>query len=126
MARKEDYAMASGQVKTVRVGLIQMRCEADPEANMEKALLHVRQAAAAGAHIVCLQELFRTPYFCQRQDLSTFDLAEPIPGPSTERIATRSAKFTVTKPDTLPCTPMIPVSKPDSRLGTTDRPTQRA
>jgi N-carbamoylputrescine amidase len=72
---------------TFTVALVQMRCEADAEANMEKALARIRDAATAGAQIVCLPELFRGPYFCQRQDPALFDLAEPIPGPSTERLA---------------------------------------
>jgi N-carbamoylputrescine amidase len=70
----------------VTIGLIQMRCDPRPEANMEKAVTRIRQAATAGAQIICLPELFRSPYFCQRQDPSNFDLAEPIPGPSTERL----------------------------------------
>jgi N-carbamoylputrescine amidase len=69
------------------VGLVQMRCEAAAEANMEKALGRVHQAAEAGAQIICLPELFRSQYFCQREDAKLFDLAEPIPGPSTERLA---------------------------------------
>jgi N-carbamoylputrescine amidase len=69
------------------VALVQMRCVADGEANLEKAIAKIREAAAAGAQIVCLPELFRGPYFCQREDPSQFDLAEPIPGPSTERLA---------------------------------------
>jgi N-carbamoylputrescine amidase len=73
--------------KPFTVALVQMRCDPQPEANLDKALARIRQAADAGAHIVCLPELFRAPYFCQRQDPSLFDLAEPIPGPSTERIA---------------------------------------
>src|SRR5580700_9292215 len=68
------------------VGLIQMRCAADTEVNLARAEDGVRRAAAAGANIVCLPELFRSPYFCQRQDPSIFDLAEPIPGPSTDRL----------------------------------------
>src|ERR1700751_5991584 len=69
------------------IALIQMRSDPQPEANLDKALARIRQAADAGAQIVCLPELFRTPYFCQREDPALFDLAEPIPGPSTERIA---------------------------------------
>jgi len=72
---------------TFTLGLIQMRCDAEPEANLDKAIARIRQAAQAGAQIVCLQELFRSPYFCQRQDPSLFDLAEPIPGPSTELLS---------------------------------------
>jgi N-carbamoylputrescine amidase len=69
-----------------RVGLVQMRCDADPEVNLGKAIGHIREAAARGAQIVCLQELFRSPYFCQREEARNFDLAEPIPGPATERL----------------------------------------
>jgi N-carbamoylputrescine amidase len=68
------------------LGLIQMRCDADPGVNLEKVVGRIRQAAKAGANIVCLQELFRSPYFCQRVDPSLFDLAEAIPGPTTERL----------------------------------------
>jgi N-carbamoylputrescine amidase len=72
--------------KSFTLALVQMRCDADADANLEKAVAGIRQAAKAGAHLVCLQELFRTPYFCQKQDPSLFDLAETIPGPSTERL----------------------------------------
>src|SRR3984893_14775666 len=75
------------------LGLVQMTCGPDPEANLEKALTRIRQAADKGAQVVCLQELFRSLYFCQRQDPGLFDLAEPIPGPSTERL-TRVARET--------------------------------
>jgi N-carbamoylputrescine amidase len=68
------------------VGLVQLRCRADPEANLERAVAQVHKAAAAGAQIICLPELFRTPYFCQREDPALFDLAEPVPGPTTERL----------------------------------------
>jgi N-carbamoylputrescine amidase len=76
----------AAQPDTFTLGLVQMRCEADPEANMEKAVAGIRKAAAGGAQIVCLQELFRGPYFCQREDAANFDRAEPVPGPSTERL----------------------------------------
>lgn len=69
------------------IALVQMRCSPDAEANLETALQRLRDAAKAGAQITCLPELFRTPYFCQKEDPSLFDLAEPIPGPTTERIA---------------------------------------
>jgi N-carbamoylputrescine amidase len=68
------------------VGLIQMTCEPGGDANIERAVAGIRQAAVDGAQIICLPELFRFPYFCQREDPSLFDLAEPIPGPSTERL----------------------------------------
>jgi N-carbamoylputrescine amidase len=69
------------------VGLVQMRMGAEPEANFEAAVRHIREAARLGANIVCLPELFRTQYFCQREDLRLFDLAEAIPGPSTSRLS---------------------------------------
>ena len=70
-----------------RLGLVQMRCGTDPEANVERAVAGIRDAAGRGAQIVCLPELFRTQYFCQREDPALFDLAEPIPGPTSERMA---------------------------------------
>jgi N-carbamoylputrescine amidase len=66
------------------IGLVQMRCGLDPKENLDKAAERVVEAAKQGAQIVCLQELFRSQYFCQKEDAATFDLAEPIPGPSTE------------------------------------------
>ena len=72
---------------TFQVGLIQLSCSPDPEANLEKAVQRSREAARNGAQIVCLPELFRTQYFCQREDPSLFDLAEPIPGPTTEAMS---------------------------------------
>ncbi|MFN8641815.1 MAG: carbon-nitrogen hydrolase [Candidatus Binatia bacterium] len=68
------------------VGLVQMRCGTDVQANLQRALAGIEEAAARGAQLVCLQELFRSPYFCQSEDTATFDLAEPIPGPSTAAI----------------------------------------
>lgn len=70
-----------------QVGLVQLSCSPDPDANLEKAVQRVREAARNGAQIVCLPELFRTQYFCQREDPALFDLAETIPGPTTEAIA---------------------------------------
>ncbi|HEV3083067.1 MAG TPA: carbon-nitrogen hydrolase [Gemmataceae bacterium] len=87
--------MSAQQAQSVALGLVQMRCQPDPDANLENAIGHIRQAAKAGAQIICLQELFRSQYFCQRQDPSTFDLAEPVPGPTTERLG-RVARETST------------------------------
>lgn len=81
--------------KTISVGLVQMRVSADPEQNFERAISLVRQAAKAGAKIVCLPELFRTPYFCQTEDHAHFQLAEPIPGPSTERLSRLAAELQI-------------------------------
>ncbi len=72
---------------TFRVGLVQMRCSDDPEANLRRAIEGLREAAGRGAQVACLPELFRTPYFCQVQDPSLFGLAEPVPGPTTEALA---------------------------------------
>src|SRR5580693_6198093 len=69
------------------LGLIQMQCGTDPGANLEKALLHIREAGKRGAQIVCLPELFLSPYFCKAHDINLFDLAEPIPGPRANRLA---------------------------------------
>lgn len=70
----------------VRLGLVQMTCEADAQKNLEKAEARVREAAQGGAQIVCLQELFTSLYFCQENDPKYFALAELVPGPSTERL----------------------------------------
>ncbi|HWH57876.1 MAG TPA: carbon-nitrogen hydrolase [Terriglobales bacterium] len=70
-----------------RVGLVQMSATPDPDKNLQRAIERLHQAAAKGAQIVCLPELFRTQYFCQREDAVLFDLAEPIPGPTTTRLA---------------------------------------
>jgi N-carbamoylputrescine amidase len=64
-----------------------MSATPDPAQNLERAIDRLRDAAAKGAQIVCLPELFQTQYFCQREDTALFDLAEPIPGPTTARLA---------------------------------------
>jgi N-carbamoylputrescine amidase len=74
-----------------RIGLIQMACSQDPNENLAKAEWRIREAAGNGAQIVCLQELFRTRYFCQEENSAWFDLAEPIPGPTTASL-TRLAR----------------------------------
>jgi N-carbamoylputrescine amidase len=71
----------------VKVGLVQMSCTADKQDNLVKAMQKVREAAAKGAQIVCLQELFTSLYFCDTEDYEHFALAEPIPGPSTDVIS---------------------------------------
>jgi N-carbamoylputrescine amidase len=70
----------------IRIGLVQMACELEPQANLEKAAIRIEQAASDGAQIVCLQELYRSWYPCQSEDDSQFDLAEPVPGPSSEAL----------------------------------------
>ena len=75
------------QANKTTVGLVQMSCEQKPEANLKKAILGIGDAAKRGAQIVCLQELFRSPYFCQTEDIELFKLAESIPGPSTDALS---------------------------------------
>jgi len=83
-----------------KVGLVQMSMSASPGENVEKAVARVRDAAKAGAEVVCLPELYRSPYFCQKEDQALFDLAEPVPGPSTEALgrASREAGVAVVVP----------------------------
>ena len=70
-----------------RVGLVQMSATPEPDENLQRGVDRVREAAARGAQIVCLPELFQTQYFCQREDAALFDLAEPIPGPTTAKLS---------------------------------------
>jgi N-carbamoylputrescine amidase len=71
---------------TVKVGLVQMSCSYSKEENLKKAMAKTREAAAKGAQIVCLQELFTSLYFCDIEDYENFKLAEPVPGPSTDAL----------------------------------------
>lgn len=75
----------------VRVALVQMRCGDDVAANIRTALARIGDAADQGAQIVCLQELFASRYFCQTEDHAYFDLAEPIPGPTTVALGEAAA-----------------------------------
>lgn len=72
--------------KLVKVGLVQMSCSANPDENLKKTIEKIRLAAEKGAQIICLQELFRSLYFCDVEDYDNFKLAESIPGPSTESL----------------------------------------
>src|SRR3989442_5310737 len=69
------------------VGLIQMSCSLDPNENLARAESRVREAAGRGAQIICLQELFRSQYFCREENAERFALAEPVPGPSSEALS---------------------------------------
>lgn len=71
-------------MRNVKVGLVQMSCTADVNDNLAKAIAKTREAAAQGAQIVCLQELFKSLYFCDVEDHANFSLGEAIPGPTTE------------------------------------------
>jgi N-carbamoylputrescine amidase len=79
----------------LHVGLVQMRCEADPARNLARAMDGIADAARRGAEVVCLPELFRTYYLCQSEDAQRFDWAEPIPGPSTDALAKQAADLRV-------------------------------
>ena len=83
------------KAKITRVGLVQMACSTDPAENLRNASRFIGKAAKQGAKIICLPELFRSQYFCQREDASLFDLAEPIPGPTTTAIGTVARKLNV-------------------------------
>ncbi len=79
----------------VKVGLIQMRCTAGKDDNLQKAMQKIREAAAKGAQIICLQELFTSLYFCDVEDYENFKLADPIPGPVTEQLASLAGELGV-------------------------------
>jgi N-carbamoylputrescine amidase len=77
------------------IGLIQMSCSPDPRENFAKAESRIREAAKKGAQIICLQELFRSQYFCREENADLFELSEPIPGPSSEALAKLSRELNV-------------------------------
>ena len=79
-----------------KVGLVQMSVGTDLDKNLARHVEKVGEAAKAGAQVVCLQELFRSPYFCQKEDAALFELAETVPGPSTEALAAAAKKANVT------------------------------
>src|SRR5213593_1540096 len=80
---------------TVVLGLVQTRCSPNPDANLKKTLRAAERAARDGAQIICLQELFRSQYFCQSADHKYFRLAETIPGPSTDAFQKLAKKHEV-------------------------------
>ena len=77
------------------IGVIQMRCSQDPSDNLENAIALIREAAAQGAQIICLPELFKTVYFCQEENHKYFQYAEPIPGQTTERLSALAKELQV-------------------------------
>ncbi len=79
----------------VHIGLIQSVSYNDPERNVSVAMEQIRQAAQQGAQIICLQELFRTPYFCYAEEHDHFRLAEPVPGPTIEQLQPIAAELKV-------------------------------
>ena len=79
----------------VKIGLVQMSCTSDKAANLKKAMDKIKEAAAKGAQIVCLQELFISLYFCDVEDYDNFKLAEAVPGPSTEALSKLAKQLNV-------------------------------
>ncbi len=79
--------MSRPPLRNLRLGLVQSAPLADPSENVKRAEESIRQAAAQGAQLICLPELFRTPYFPQEETAEHFEFAEPIPGPTTERLS---------------------------------------
>jgi N-carbamoylputrescine amidase len=88
-------SVPGGAPARVKVGLVQMSCTAAKRANVDKAIGLIGQAAAQGAQIVCLQELFAGHYPCQSEDHARFSEAEPIPGPTSEALAAAAARHGV-------------------------------
>jgi N-carbamoylputrescine amidase len=78
--------MTANRDSKFNIGLVQMKCSTDSGVNLQKAIAGIHEAAGKGAEIVCLQELFRSQYFCREENAALFSLAESIPGPSTEAI----------------------------------------
>ena len=83
------------QSKKFSVALVQMSTTPDPDKNLQRAIDKIHHAQARGAQVVCLPELFQTQYFCQREDPSLFDLAEPIPGRTTQALATLARQLRI-------------------------------
>ncbi len=83
------------QTSPIQLGLIQMKCDPDRPTNLSRASEAVRGAARQGAQVVCLPELFLTPYFCQSEDHRHFSLAEPVPGPTTDHFGRLAAELKV-------------------------------
>jgi N-carbamoylputrescine amidase len=81
--------------RKVRIGLVQVRGQGSAEANLAYTIEHIRAAAAGGAQIICTQELFTTSYFCRTQDPALFDLAEPVPGPTSDALAAVASELGV-------------------------------
>lgn len=79
----------------VKIGTVQMSCVKDKTTNLNKAIEKVKEAAKKGAQIVCLQELFTSLYFCDVEDYDNFDLAESIPGPSTDALSMVAKEYGV-------------------------------
>lgn len=78
--------MSAATTRKVRIALVQGREQGSQAADLDYTIARIREAAAGGAQVICTQEMFNTPYFCRTQDTEMFDLAEPIPGPTTDAL----------------------------------------
>jgi N-carbamoylputrescine amidase len=87
--------MSNTHSASVRIALIQGREQGSKQADLDTTIERIREAAASGAQIICTQELFNTPYFCRTQDTECFDLAESIPGPTTDALAAVAGELSV-------------------------------
>jgi len=83
------------RARTVRIALIQGREQGSQAADLTYTIERIREAAEGGAQVICTQEMFNTPYFCRTQDPALFDLAEPVPGPTTDALAVIAAELGV-------------------------------
>jgi N-carbamoylputrescine amidase len=92
LAAPRPLSYATEMAPPLKIALVQMRVEEDPARNLARALEKIDAAAQQGARVACLPELFRSRYFCQSEDTAKFDLAEPIPGESTEALAKLAAR----------------------------------
>ena len=90
----------------IKMGLVQMQMAAEPDLNLDAAINGVREAVKAGAQLVCLPELFRTYYFCQSEDPTKFELAEAVPGPTTETLGALALDLGVVVPGEFIVTPL--------------------
>ncbi len=95
MIIKQWRCVVPAPTHPVTIGLIQMQATCQPQLNLQQAVDNIRQAAAQGAQIICLQELFSAPYFCQSEATEHFGLAEPIPGPTTALLGKLAAELQV-------------------------------
>jgi N-carbamoylputrescine amidase len=99
IAKKQDkciiFVAYTTAMSKVKISLVQMSCTNNKEENLEKAIRGIKEAAKKGAQIVCLQELFTSLYFCDVEDYNNFNLAESIPGTSTEKLAKIAADLNV-------------------------------
>lgn len=93
--QKAIFAAQNNGMSKIKIGMVQMSCTGNKEENLAKAIIKTKEAAAKGAQIICLQELFTSLYFCDVEDYENFKLAEPIPGTTTEILGSVAAELNV-------------------------------